>query len=387
MKKLLFILILIFAGNSVSQTDLNPSVKTKQNTFPINSDLAATPCGKALSQGAVCEAANQFALEFIKSNQLEAMTVVQDVRTGALVAFAASEPTKLDAASPILPLSLTKVFLAAAWWDNGLPDSEFENIPLRNPANRRMVKIPEIIYNGSDSAGRQMATELRKALGTKKVLQDFERYGLGKKTKVATDKKFWAKISRDLKARLTPNRAYFSADETTGDKDWADFLSIGEANFQVTGLHISRFMQAVGNDGVLILPFAIEEKPDVSANQTRLLRHIKKSSRMMQADTAKKLQAAMLETVRQGTAQSIAPILAGTGWKIGGKTGSMGKLQTAEEIQAADGWFAGLIFDPQGKARFTVATFVRHGGFGGGNAAKISANLARFIIEGKSKFQ
>jgi hypothetical protein len=30
-----------------------------------------------------------------------------------------------------------------------------------------------------------------------------------------------------------------------------------------------------------------------------------------------------------------------------------------------DGWFAGLIFDPQGKARFTVATYVRHGGLGG----------------------
>jgi len=44
-----------------------------------------------------------------------------------------------------------------------------------------------------------------------------------------------------------------------------------------------------------------------------------------------------------------------------------------------DGWFAGLVFDPQGKARFTVATFVRHGGRGGENAATISAQLARFL--------
>jgi hypothetical protein len=44
-----------------------------------------------------------------------------------------------------------------------------------------------------------------------------------------------------------------------------------------------------------------------------------------------------------------------------------------------DGWFAGLIFDREQKARFTVATFVRHGGLGGGSAAEISANVARFL--------
>lgn len=51
------------------------------------------------------------------------------------------------------------------------------------------------------------------------------------------------------------------------------------------------------------------------------------------------------------------------------------------ERPAYDGWFAGLVFDPQGKARFTVATYVRHGGRGGENAAIISAQLARYLIE------
>ena len=41
-----------------------------------------------------------------------------------------------------------------------------------------------------------------------------------------------------------------------------------------------------------------------------------------------------------------------------------------------DGWFAGLVFDRQGKACYTVATFVRRVGLGGGNAAEISAQLA-----------
>jgi cell division protein FtsI/penicillin-binding protein 2 len=96
----------------------------------------------------------------------------------------------------------------------------------------------------------------------------------------------------------------------------------------------------------------------------------------MEESTALRLQAAMLEVVQHGSATTIAHSLQGTGWQIGGKTGT-GPGTVGPE---ADGWFAGLIFDPQGKARFTVATFVRHGGPGRGNAANISAELARYII-------
>ena len=98
----------------------------------------------------------------------------------------------------------------------------------------------------------------------------------------------------------------------------------------------------------------------------------------MKQGTALRLQSAMLDCVQRGTAKSIAKALEDTGWKIGGKTGS-GTALLPKGAQI-DGWFAGLIFDPQGKARFTVATFVRQGGYGGGNAAKISAELARYII-------
>jgi hypothetical protein len=44
-----------------------------------------------------------------------------------------------------------------------------------------------------------------------------------------------------------------------------------------------------------------------------------------------------------------------------------------------DGWFAGLIFDRQGKARYTEATFVRRGGLGSVHAAEISVLLVRFL--------
>ena len=98
----------------------------------------------------------------------------------------------------------------------------------------------------------------------------------------------------------------------------------------------------------------------------------------MKESTALRLQSAMRDCVQRSTAKSIAQALANTSWQIGGKTGS-GTALLPKGAQV-DGWFAGLIFDPQGKAQFTVATFVRSGGYGGDNAAKISAELARYII-------
>jgi cell division protein FtsI/penicillin-binding protein 2 len=97
--------------------------------------------------------------------------------------------------------------------------------------------------------------------------------------------------------------------------------------------------------------------------------------------TAARLQTAMRGVVQRGSAQTIAHTLDGTGWQIGGKTGTGPGLGSTGPPY--DGWFAGLVFDPQGKARFTVATYVRHGGLGGENAAIISAQLARFLIEAK----
>ena len=77
----------------------------------------------------------------------------------------------------------------------------------------------------------------------------------------------------------------------------------------------------------------------------------------------------MLDTVKRGTASGISTTLKDVGWSMGGKTGTGGVNGAPTSEQ--DGWFAGLIFDRKLKARFTVATFTRHGGTGGGNAAEI----------------
>ena len=313
---------------------------------------------------------------------LEAATAVFDVQTGALIAFAATpgpdasrkkdaEPLKVT--TPVAPLSLTKLFLAASWWDRGLPDRTFDCTRSATPDKHEAMTIPEMIVIGCDLPAKQMAVAERKEAGTKEVLADLERFGFGPKPKSSRDDSFWAELSPEWREMLAPAAAYTLLNDKTSDPDWANTLSLGETNFVATILHISRFLQAVGNNGVLLPPFARKETDNLVSTPTP------NSRRIMQETTAERLQTAMRDVVQRGSAQAIAHTLDGTGWQIGGKTGTGPGLGSTGPPY--DGWFAGLVFDPQGKARFTVATYVRHGGLGGENAAIISAQLAKFLIK------
>jgi len=330
------------------------------------------PCANALARRAVCAAANNRALEIMRARRLKAVTVVQDVRTGALVAFAASQPSEVNITTPIRPLSLSKLFLSASWWDNRQPDITFDSTAgtsdATNPAYKSRVTLHEMLVGGSDSAGRQAAITLRKSVGTEKVLEDFARYGLREPVD-----KFWGELAPVWKGALTPAHASVSLTEETKDEQWADALSLGETNMSVTALHISRFLQAVGNGGMQLTPIARDMTK--SGGQPPQFNN---ANRIMDESTALQLQSAMRDTVQRGTATSIASALSETDWRIGGKTGSGPALLPKGDL--VDGWFAGLIFDPEGRARFTVATFVRSGGKGGENAARISAELARYLV-------
>ena len=337
----------------------------------IVSAAQSLPCANALERRAVCVAANRRALKIMRARRLKAITVVQDVRTGALVAFAASQPSEVNITTPIRPLSLSKLFLSASWWDNRQPDTTFDSAAgtsdATNPAYRSRVSLHEMLVGGSDSAGRQAAIALRKSAGTKKVLEDFARYLL------LRDDKFWGELDPLWKGFLRPAPASVSLTEETKDDEWADTLSLGETKMSVTALHISRFLQAVGNGGMQLTPIARDVTK--SGGQPPQFNN---PNRIMNESTALQLQSAMRDTVQRGTATSIASAFSETGWQIGGKTGSgTALLPKGDQI---DGWFAGLIFDPKGRARFTVATFVRSGGKGGENAARISAELARYLV-------
>jgi len=298
---------------------------------------AASGCKDALAHHPDCDTASRVALEAMQSRHLEAVTVVQYVDSPMLAAFAASHPSKLDISTPVLPLALSEVFLAASWWDRKLA--------------KPPVDLHEMLVGGSDSEGREAALALRKAVGTPAVMADLRRYGFNRGGHPPAGS-----------ARLAALK----------NADWASALSIGESYMTVTPLQVSQFFQAVGNNGMVCSPVThrITSERDLGCNSP---------TRMVEEDTAKQIMDALADTVKRGTAAGIATALESVGWSIGGKTGTGGRAGAPMEEQ--DGWFAGLIFDNTGKARYTVATFVRRGGKGGGNAAEISAAVARVLAE------
>jgi cell division protein FtsI/penicillin-binding protein 2 len=86
---------------------------------------------------------------------------------------------------------------------------------------------------------------------------------------------------------------------------------------------------------------------------------------------ARTLDADLRAAVERGTAASVATRLEGTGWRLGGKTGTGPNVVGP----TSDGWFAGAVFEGD-VPRYTFAVFVEHHGPGGGVAASIAADLA-----------
>jgi hypothetical protein len=245
---------------------------------------------------------------------LSGAIVLQDVRTGKLVA-----DVSVGDGADGLPLSAAKLFLVAIYFEHR------RDVP-------SAPDIDAIVARGLDNSGRRLAIDLRHALGDGAMLRALARFGYPACTPRATD---CTTLSRD-----------------ESDGRWADALSVGETDFRATPRGLSQFLLAVGNRG--------------------LDQH---GARIMSPYTAQHMQAAMLGTVKFGTAKAVRARLSG-GAQMAGKTGT-----GPATSHPYDGLFAGLLLDRNGVARFTVVTSVRRGGFGSGAAAEISADVGTFALE------
>jgi hypothetical protein len=270
----------------------------------------------AVATPALAGPCDRTAADLFAQRGLAGLLVAQDVRTGAVVAESGAQ-------SPILPLSTVKLLAFAAYLEHRA----------QLPADLK-VDPEALIAQGVDGDGRRLGIALRHGLDDAALLRQLAVFGF---------------------PPCRPGQAADCISITSADSDqrWGDLLSIGEADIRVTPLGLSRFLRAVGRGGL----------GDAAAPR-----------RIMRAATARQLQAAMLRTVQVGTAASIKDRLAGLG-QIGGKTGS-----GPANANPLDGVFAALVFDRRGAARYTVVTYVRAGGYGGGAAAAISADLAAKLL-------
>ena len=145
---------------------------------------------------------------------------------------------------------------------------------------------------------------------------------------------FWRTTSDDWRRRMSPPPARLRLTPETSRQEWAQ-LAIGQGPIDVTPIHMTRFISAIGNGGVMVDP-TIESAFTGEAPEGR---------RIMSEETAARLLAAMTRVVDEGTARSTAPVLEGLDWDLAGKTGTAQVAGTAD-----NGWFAGLMLDAVGAA-------------------------------------
>jgi len=144
-------------------------------------------------------------------------------------------------------------------------------------------------------------------------------------------------------------------------------MSIGQGPVDVTPIGVSRFVSAIGNGGVM-LPVTLEADR---------LDDLPEGRQVMKPATAVKLMQAMLEVVQKGTGVRALPILQGTGWNLGGKTGTA----DVRRGHIPDGWFAGLMFTPDNRPRYSVVVYLQNGGQGGRSAAPVAAMMTRWMAQ------
>jgi cell division protein FtsI/penicillin-binding protein 2 len=329
----------------------------------------------------LCAEPTRAAWELLRGTGQPGAVVVQDVGTGAVVAYAATggpEDPPLGIKRYAPPGSVFKLALAALWWENGLGDPPLpcpeaiqvtSRSTIRNyeSRGRGTVQGPAgMLIPSCNTTAVYMAEQMRERLGEEAFVEAYRSYGFEPyqgDPPTDTIRAFWNTSSDAWARRMSPSLSRIRIGDETGKQEWAQ-LSIGQGPVDVTPVAVSRFVQAIGNGGVMLQP-ALEadraEQPD-------------DGTRVMSAETAAKLQRAMLAVVDSGTARSTLPLLQGLRWDLGGKTGT---AQVAG--QPDDGWFAGLVFGPDGRPRYTVVVYLHGGGPGGRAPAAVAAGVTRVL--------
>lgn len=295
--------------------------------------------------------------------------IVQDVRTGAVLALAEAGGTA-SLREPVLPASVWKLALSAVWWERGL-GSEEATCPAALRVGETTVRtaggspgritVPEgMLVHSCNTAAVAMAQRLGRDGGPARLARELRALGFPLAAG-DSDTAFWTSTSPAFRVRMAPAAATLPAGDSPAGLAG---LALATSAVRVTPLHLSRFLQAVGNAGVMRPPSV---EPGLAGRGA--------GTRVMSPATAAHLQRAMLRAVEDGTARAAAGTQPGA-WKLGGKTGTVQSGAAPDP----DGWFAGLVVDPSGHARYTVLVHLHGGGPGGDRPTRMAARIARTLV-------
>lgn len=329
----------------------------------------------------LCSAPTRAAYQLLDATHMNGAIIVQDVQTGAVIAYAATgdaddPPFGIKRYAP--PGSVFKLAVAALWWENDIPDTRMACPPYIQIGNARIrnfesheyesITVPSGMLRVScNTAAVRMALEMRERLGVEAWRDAYQRFGFvtySGRPPGATERDFWNTGNAAWAERMTPPPVRVRFAERFSQHEWGQ-IAIGQGPVDMTPLAVSRFMQAIGNGGVMLPPTLEWDQLEKRGE----------GQRIMKATTSRKLQEAMLTVVDSGTAAAAQPRFAGTGWDLAGKTG------TADVANAPrpDAWFAGLMYGPDGRARYTIVVYLQRGGQGGRVAAPIAGEMTKFM--------
>ena len=348
---------------------------------PAGTDLQLTLCAPATLQ----------AHRLLEATGLRGTVIVQDVRTGALVAYAASgtasqAPFGIKRYAP--PGSVFKLALSALWWDSGLPDERMpcpaeikvsaSSRPIHNFESHQYASLEaprEMLVVSCNTEAIMMSMELRRRIGPEAYIDGMERMGFAVYDTEAPRQPmdFWNSENEGWLRRMSPPpaRVKLRQGRRYNAFEWAQ-TAIGQGPVDVTPIAVSRFVAAIGNNGVM-LPVTLEQDRLREVGPGRRI----EGRQIMKPATAQKLMGAMKEVVERGTGVRALPILQGSGWTMGGKTGTA----DVQRGHIPDGWFAGLMFDAAGQPRYSVTVYLQNGGQGGHSAAPVAAMMTRWMAQ------
>ena len=329
----------------------------------------------------LCADVTREAYALLKRSGFNGVVAMQDVKTGAVVAYTSTgtaEQAPLGIKRYTLPGSVFKLALSALWWDSGMGDRWMACPSYVQVGNRRVrnfesheyppIEVPrKMLVVSCNTQAIQMAFLMRERLGEEAFADAYRRFGFvpySEQAPVQPSGEFWNTSSEGWTSRMTPPQARVLFRKKFNPFDWAQ-MAIGQGPVDVTPIAVSRFIQAIGNNGVMLAPTLEQDR----------LRGAPEGQAVMKPATAAKLQRAMLQVVDSGTAVSVKPVLQNLTWDLGGKTGTA----DIRRGQRPDGWFAGLMHGPDGQARYTIVVYLQQAGQGGRAPAGVAAALTRFM--------
>lgn len=305
--------------------------------------------------------------------------VVQRVSTGEIVIYAALRPagSGRESAIPLSePGSVAKLAVAALWWSEGMEGAVAcpsattlgSGRSIRNAGDFDLgpISADEMLVASCNTAAATMAEALLARVGVDAVRGALDQAGFGSVSAPgapSVDDRFWAPGASERDGWAAPPKPYLRAGGDAAEPAALVLAGLGIGGSATTPLHISRFLQAVGNGGRMIAPRPLSDTRAPAV-----------TTRLWPEAVAGRLQQAMRRTVSEGTAARTVPQLEWSRWSLGGKTGTVPR-----DDGALDGWFAGLAHDPSGEPEYTIVVLVEGGGMGGQVPAGIAAEMTRFF--------